>query len=371
MLEDKVTDEQQPADPEAAARAKAERLEHEKQGLLRDIAASTTNDLRVKVGYVLNHFPPARDSDVALAHLVWETFYPEYIDDGYVRLEDMYILPRQGTISRTRAKIQNEYGLFQASAAVAEFRRGLRDETKEAVVADKPGPPVLSVLADESGKTQDYLVVGSVWGVDVSRLWRVAKALGDWKREAGIKWEFKFSELTKAKLAPTVEFVKKAMEHSELIGLKACVVDTRTVKGMADEERLYRLYYELVMTGMEHELQAGRVVLPRWLHIVKDADDGPDALLLPDLERRLKTGSREYFRDTVEVESVTTGISDESPLLQLADLFSGSAARVFNKADDTANQKDAFADFFRGIAGFDFLSQEKGTSDFVYVHRLG
>ncbi len=135
------------------------------------------------------------------------------------------------------------------------------------------------------------------------------------------------------------------------------------------EEQVYRLYYELAMTGIEHEIAAGRVVLPRWLHIVKDADAGPDALLLPELERRLRVACREYFKDSVRLESLITGASDESPLLQLADLFAGSVARKFNKDNGAANQKDEFADFFETVAGFGFTAQE-GKSDFVYVHHL-
>jgi hypothetical protein len=370
MPEGKAADQQKDRDPEAEARAKAERIEREKQELLRDIAASTTNDLRAKVGYVLNHFPVARDSDVTLAHLVWETFYPEYIDGGRVRLEAMYHLPRQTTITRTRANIQNDYGLFQPSAEVAGHRRVLRDEKEKEVVADKPGPPVLSIHADESGKNQRFLVVGSVWMVDVGKEWRVVDALREWRREASISWELKFAELTKQRLKDAVEFVKKAMEHSDLMGLKACVLDTSAVKGLAKEDVLYRLYYELAMSGIEHEVTAGRVLLPRWLYIVKDADDGPDALLLPELERRLTAGCREYFNDKVQVDSVVTAASDYSLLLQLADLFSGSVARIFNKTGDTVNQKDEFAAFFQTVAGFDFLGEDKGKSDFVYIHRL-
>jgi hypothetical protein len=360
-------------DPEAAARAKAERREREKEQLLRDVAAAATNDLRAQVGYVLSHYPAARDSDVRLAHLVWQVFYPDYVDGEWVKLRDMYELPRQTTITRTRAIIQNDYGLFQASVEVAARRRALRDDAKAEVVADKPGPPVLAVYADESSKTKHrYLVVASVWGLDIGRVWRVINDLDEWKRKAGVTGEFKFSELSKGKkLERAQSFVKKAVEHSALIGLKACVLDTEAASGLNGEERLYRLFYELVMAGVDHEIAAGRAVLPRQLHIVKDADAGPDALQLPDFERRLIVACREYFRDSVRLDSLVTGVSHESPLLQLADLFAGSVARKFNKEGETANAKDEFADFFETLAGFDFVKGGGGESDFVYVHRLG
>ncbi len=322
---------------------------------------------------MLSQYPAARDSDVRLAHLVWQIFYPDYIDGEMVRLRDMYRLPRYTTITRTRATIQNDYGLFQASAEVATRRRARRDEVRAEVVLDKPGPPVLSIYADESSKTKHrYLVVASVWGLDIGRVWRVPIELQAWKHKVGITGELKFAQLSKGKkLERAQAFVKKSMEYSALIGLKACVLDTEAASGLNGEERLYRLFYELVMSGMEHEIEARRVVLPRQLHIVKDADAGPDALQLPDFERRRRVACREYFNDSVRLHSLVTAVSHESPLLQLADLFAGSVARKFNKEGETANAKDEFADFFETLSGFDFVKGGDGGSDFVYVHRLG
>jgi hypothetical protein len=362
--------EQRPEIGSPQGELKADRIAHEREALIHGIAVRATGDLRAKVGYILNHFPDARNSDVTLARRVWETFYPEYIDSDRVRLEDMYHLPRQTTITRTRAKIQNEYKLFRPNEEVASFRRTLRKDTAEAVVADRPGPPVIAVHADESGKSQRYLVVGSVWIVDVGKEWRVAEALREWKAANGIKGELKFADLSKDKLPRAMGYVKKAMEQSDMVGFKACVLDTHTVKG-SPEDVLFRLYYELAMSGMEHEVAAGRVLLPRWLSFVKDADDGPDALRLPDFERRLTARCREYFRDAVRVDSIMTANSNESPLLQLADLFSGSVSRVVNKAGESTNHKDEFAGFFQALAGFDFTTEHRGGGDFIYVHHLG
>jgi len=114
------------------------------------------------------------------------------------------------------------------------------------------------------------------------------------------------------------------------------------------------------MAGLDHEITTRRVVLPRRLHIVKDADAGPDALHLPGLARRLTVAGHDYFKDSVQLASLETGLSHESPLLQLADLCAGSVARKFNKNGETTNAKDEFADFFETVAGFDFVQDEKG-----------
>src|SRR5690348_1112050 len=85
-------DDEPKESPEAAAKAKAhrERLERERDGLLADIGARLTDDLKQRVGYVLNHYPDTRNSDITLIVRVLETFHAEHVDDGYVRLEDLY-----------------------------------------------------------------------------------------------------------------------------------------------------------------------------------------------------------------------------------------------------------------------------------------
>ena len=244
---------------------KTARLERERERLLHDIAATSTDDLRAQIGYVLSQDPLARDSDVRLMHQVWQTFYPDLVEGEWVRFKEMYRLPRQTRIARTRATIQHDYGLFLPSAEVAKQRQIIRDETKAAVLADKPGPPVLTVHADESSQTgHRFTVIGSVWTLDISRVWRVARALDDYKAEHGINFEFKFADLNQKKLPLAQGFVKEAVKHAGLISLKACVLDTHGLgpAALSGDERLYRLYYELAMTGIEHEVKAGRVAPP-------------------------------------------------------------------------------------------------------------
>jgi hypothetical protein len=63
----------------------------------------------------------------------------------------------------------------------------------------------------------------------------------------------------------------------------------------------------------------------------------------------------------------------ESELLQLADLFSDSVARIANKASNgSTHPKDRFAAFFEKVAGFPFTQDAAaGTgSDFVFVRYL-
>lgn len=358
--------------PADAERARREQLERERNELLADIAARVTDDLKRQVGYVLNLFPRTRNSDVALMLQLWKLFYPDELDGDFVSLQALYRLPKLTSITRVRAKIQNEYGLFAPSAEVQELRRARGEEVAEEMAADQPGPPMIAIHSDESGKTDRYLVVGSLWILDVVREAPLLRRLLDWKTRKGIAREFKFASLTRANLADAIEFVQTALVDSDTMGFKAWVVDQEQLKGWSVEDTVYRLYYELAMRGIEHEVMRGRVTLPRILALVKDADDGPDALKLPELERRLTVGTRDYFAGHVTVDSVETAKSDQSPFLQLADLFSGSVARVLNKTEPGTNQKDDFAAFFERVAGFPFLRAREVDQpvDFVYVHHL-
>jgi hypothetical protein len=349
---------------------RAERIERERDALPRAVAASSTEDgLKVQVAYILNHYPDARDSDVTLANRLWQTFFPDDIEGEWVRLKALYDLPRPQTITRTRAKIQNEYQLFMPSAQVADARRNLRRDTSEAMVADKPGPPVISVFADESSKQHRYLVVGSVWIIDIAQEWRIEMALRDWKKTKGLTTEFKFADLSNGNLENVKGFVKKAVEHSGVMGMKACVLDKTKVAGLSNQELVYRLYYELVMSGLEHEVSTGRVELPRWLSIVKDAEAGADVLAVPELERRLTASCADYFKADVRVENITPIESHTSNLLQLSDLFAGSIARVMNEPGSGAHAKDRFAAFFETFAG-SFAEPPDGGADFVYIRHL-
>src|SRR5215813_12156793 len=119
--------------------------------------------------------------------------------------------------------------------------------------------------------------------------------------------------------------------------------------------------------------RGGHASLPRVLHIVNDSDAGPDALGLPEAERRIIDACRSHFEDEVKLDGLMTGKSHESPALQLADLFVGSVARPLNKPSESWNSKDDFVAFFESVAGFSFSepAPEIKASDFAYIHRLG
>lgn len=158
-------------EPEAGAQSplaltREERLTAERERLIAAMATGKTDRMLERVAFVLSRHPEARDSDIALQLHFWQTYEP----DLFAELEDepktLYRLTRLTSLARARARIQNTHKLFLASDAVRKRRGSLSDEERERFMNPPEPDPLLTVYADESGKTDANLVVGSVWFLD-------------------------------------------------------------------------------------------------------------------------------------------------------------------------------------------------------------
>lgn len=72
------------------------------------MAITHLQNLRDKVLNRLEILPATRDSDITLMIAVWQKFYPDFVKDARVRLEDLYHLPNHESVKRIRALIQND-----------------------------------------------------------------------------------------------------------------------------------------------------------------------------------------------------------------------------------------------------------------------
>lgn len=81
---------------------------------------------------VLSDTPAARNSDIALTIEVWKRFYPQRMRarDGrsYVALDDLYDLPREDNVKRTRAYLQNVRKLYLPTDAKVARARGINED---------------------------------------------------------------------------------------------------------------------------------------------------------------------------------------------------------------------------------------------------
>jgi hypothetical protein len=327
-----------------------EALERERTELLRGVSAGKLDTLQERVAWILNHYREARDSDIALQLLYWEAFEPDLGGGEYVRRADLYKLTRLNSLARARAKIQNTYGLFQASPSVKKFRGKLSDEERQKAAEQQPTYPLLAVYADESGKTGRHLIVGSVWFLHPPEILAFLRRVDEWRQTHSFSEEFHFKTITQAKLPHYKAFADFLVENAAVLSFKAMSVERA---GIGDvDEALQQLYYHLLVRGVQHEHESGRAPLPRGVQLWKDLEEvGRDKLFLAGLEDRLRSASEGQFGGQLTVDEFEALDSAGQILIQVADLYTSSINRVLNAEGARQGAKDVFADHLLGRLG--------------------
>ena len=184
-----MSEEQLELTPPAEIDGGLDEIARYQEEILNAVSASRLDNLHHRVAWILNHFPETRNSDIALYIRYWEVFEGEYVQGGAVELKDIYHLTRPASLTRARAKLQNEFKLFLASDEVRKRRGTLSEEEKAKVLAVRPAYPMYTAYTDESGKTDDFLVVGAVWFVNGPEIMEVARSVEEYAMEAGVSAE--------------------------------------------------------------------------------------------------------------------------------------------------------------------------------------
>jgi hypothetical protein len=327
-----------------------EKLEEKREEIRRKIDSYTLDTSESKVAYLLNRFPDTRESDISLLIRYWETFNSDKVSNGWVRLQDLYTLPRARTLVRQRARVQNTYKLFQASHEVRRYRGTLSDEEKEkAAKKRKVRQPAVTVYADESGKNQRNAIVGSIWVLTEGEFYNTVAAMRNWRNEHLPKQELHFKKISRPYLSRWYELVDQFLKENPILSFKAISCETT---GVSEQDVFAELFYYIVRRGVEHEHETGRAELPRTLNFYKDKEEeGYDRLLLAEVRRRLEQDASTIFENELVIEEVGSLDSGVSPGIELADLFTGCVNRVLNPPAADDNYKDEFAKYFLEAVG--------------------
>ncbi|WP_405152889.1 hypothetical protein [Paenibacillus sp. FSL K6-0108] len=178
--EDFLTEEEQ-----AQEEKKKARIEQEVQRLHNNLSSGNLDTLISRVAYVLNNYKESRNSDMILKIKYWQIF--QGVTGNTIDIKDMFKLERDTQISRARAKIQNEYKLFQADQKIRWYRKGKEEAEKEVQISNKPSHPSLTIFADESGKSgaDKYLIIGGLWVLDHNRVHELQSHFKKWKADSG------------------------------------------------------------------------------------------------------------------------------------------------------------------------------------------
>jgi hypothetical protein len=346
------------------------KLKDEQIKILRSVAAAKLDTLQERVAWILNHYPEARDSDITLQQIYWKRFDSDIYSGGPIDPEDLYRLTRLTSLQRARAKIQNTYRLFQASPEVRRRRGMLEESEKEKAVEQQPSYDVFAVYADESGKTQDYLVVGNIWFLHGPETATISQEIEECKKRRAFDGELHFKKISKSNLLVYKDIADILAAKSSTVSIKAISVERKGIARVSDA--LIHLYYLLLVNGVEHEHKTGRAPLPRMLQLWKDAEEpGFDKLLLENVRDRITQAGKSRFNDELKVDHFEAVDSEALVLIQLADLLTSSISRVLNTKGDRSNPKDEFATYLLELLGMpDGPSEEKVSGDMTYYMSL-
>jgi Protein of unknown function (DUF3800) len=327
---------------------KAKRIAEEREALLSAVSAGRLDTVQERVAFILNHYPGTRDSDITLQLRYWDVFEQELTSGSSIQKADLYKLARLTSLTRARAKIQNTYRLFQASTEVQKHRGKLEDEELQKAREQQIDYPAVSVYADESGKTDDYLVVGSVWFLHPPDEAKFFRELYAWKEKEGFEGEFHFTDIGSGNVDKYLQFARFLAGKTSVISFKAVTVARR---GVNPEKALAEMYYQLLVKGVDHENASGRAPLPRAFVLTKDLEnESQDKLFLASLDDRLKQAAQTRFNGNLFVDRLNAEDSKGNIVLQIADLFTGSIRRTLNQQLGE-HPKDRFALTLLGLIG--------------------
>jgi hypothetical protein len=321
------------------------KLEAKREQLLRAVNSSNLNTMEERVAWLLNNFPKTRDSDITLQVRYWQNFQPDRFGGHEISVSDYYRLARLTSLTRARATIQNKLKLFQASEEVAVRRRQIEKSEIDNALKNRPNCHQYVVYLDESGKTQNNLIVGSMWYLNGAETTKIYHLIHDWKAAHEFDGEIHFKSITEAKLPNYYELADLIAANSAMLSFKVVSVPRAGIANV--HEALLRLSSHLLARGIEHEHVTGRAVLPRGLSVCKDAEEpGLDKIFAAELSDRMKQAAASQFNGDVYVEEFTAADSAGNVHLQITDLFTSSVGRQLNAEGERKHAKDRFADYF-------------------------
>lgn len=340
-MEENETPPELPLDvPLSPAEQKAAK---QRTALLEALAGGHTDTLEHRVGIVLNRFPETRDSDISLMLRYWEIY--EGYDGGAILPEELYQRARMMSLTRSRARIQNTYRLFQASPEIRKRRGKLSEEEYEKALEAAERHPGLAVLVDESGKSGGaHLIVAAVWFGDPEEFFSVTRLLGEWRAKTGFDKELHFKEIDDSAEPMYREAIEVVLQGAASVSFKAVSVPRDGVKRIDDA--LEELTYQLLRRGVQHEHDTGRAALPRSVQLWKDQESlGADKLILARLRDRLQQAGKVELDGQLTTDEFESVDSAKSDLMQIADLFAGALNRRLNGAPGGTHAKDRFSKY--------------------------
>jgi hypothetical protein len=205
---------------------KAAKIAMARAKLLENLDGGNFKQTITKVAHILNIYPDSRNSDITLALRYWETYQGDIFDGEFIGKKDLFKLERQVDITRARAKIQNEYNLFMAKSEIRNHRKKNEQSMVDTLVSDStPAIKQVHIFSDESGKSQDHFVVGTLWVLQANQLAFLSQKVDTWKTANDFKnKEIHFKKINKNHVEKIKKFTDLIVNTSQYLGFKVITV---------------------------------------------------------------------------------------------------------------------------------------------------
>ena len=186
-------------------------------------------------------------------------------------------------------------------------------------------------------------MVASVWVLTGRAVFTTSKAINDWKEKSLWKnREVHFTKFGKSDYETLKSYLAVILENREYLGFKYIAVE-RAKTNRSIEETILKLHEHMLIRGAAHEVDNGRIDLPREMEVTVDEEQSLDSFVISDLRDRVGESYKNKFNDKLKLISLETASSKNSPLIQLSDVIAGAIGRILNH-DGERNFKDDMAD---------------------------
>lgn len=329
-----------------------------------------------KIAYILWQDSSSRNSDIYLAIQFYKKFYPEYVKDNILKLDDLFKIPKMYDIQRTRAEIQNSEGLFPATDEVrknrakreAEFNTYYRETKRKTLKA----LPDYYIYFDESGKTDKYFVLAGVLlngesnnNAQRLRFNKLKKSLSE-KHNLTIN-ELKFTDIKQRNLVFYKELLDIAFKDGSPFVFVSILVENSGLKRNSEKNKTKELL-EILLKGQLASLLVRATCSSPYasnkakINIIQDKDgSGRDIMQSENIRLRIDSQLKQSYRYLIQLESLIDVDSKENILVQLADLYASSINNVFSELPDnseSAKCRKEFAKYFLEKIGLKKITQE-------------
>ena len=318
--------------------APEKRREKARKRLLKQIYTLDTRHLIAKVGFILNQMPKTRDNDKLLTVEIYKTFYDDYlIDRDKIRLDDLLILPKSYEMQRYRAHIQNVLGLFRASPDVQKKRKVRRKEWREEGTAILTPP--IEIFAGQSGTDSPHLVLGSIWFYDRLKNHSVLKEFKDFREKNLKNHRLKFSKVTNRNQKISLEFFDLIMKYQDIIGFKAHIFHNYLDK----VDSVHEAFLEHILESMDSEIEKKKIDLPKSLSIIKNQAQDDDSDMIEEVHKKMNKILQDKHEQELFIDQFFLIETESSPLLQIADFFTGAIHHLYGNKVGKKKPRDIFA----------------------------